>query len=109
MKNCKTSCINVQKGEAVTMDYTRCVDCGNCENVCPKGAISFSKVKSKKSEVESPKTEENMTENNGWRICSYRGQADSKAQNSADASRLNICKEFAAEVYELSALHKQLS
>lgn len=61
MKNCKTSCINVQKGEAVTMDYTRCVDCGNCENVCPKGAISFSKVKSKKSEVESPKTEEDMT------------------------------------------------
>lgn len=42
MKNCKTSCINVQKGEAVTMDYTRCVDCGNCENICPKGAISFS-------------------------------------------------------------------
>ena len=41
MKNCKTSCINVQKGEAVTMDYTRCVDCGNCENICPKGAISF--------------------------------------------------------------------
>ena len=41
MKNCKTSCINVQKGEAVTMDYTRCVDCGNCENVCPKGAIGF--------------------------------------------------------------------
>ena len=61
MKNCKTSCINVQKGEAVTMDYTRCVDCGNCENVCPKGAISFSKGKSKKSEIESPKTEEDMT------------------------------------------------
>ena len=41
MKNCKTSCIDVQKGEVVKMDYARCVDCGNCENVCPKGAISL--------------------------------------------------------------------
>lgn len=43
MKNCKASCIDVQKGEPVKFDYTRCVDCGNCQTVCPKGAISFAK------------------------------------------------------------------
>lgn len=43
MKNCKASCISVEKGKEVSFDYTRCVDCGNCQTVCPKGAISFCK------------------------------------------------------------------
>lgn len=42
MKNCKASCIKIEKGQPVVIDPTRCVSCGNCQTVCAKSAISFS-------------------------------------------------------------------
>ena len=40
-KNCKASCIKVEKGKPVAFDYSRCVACGNCQTVCGKAAIGY--------------------------------------------------------------------
>lgn len=44
-KNCKASCIKVEKGQPVLFDYTRCVTCGDCETVCGKGALHLAPVR----------------------------------------------------------------
>ena len=55
-KNCKTSAIDVKAG---TIDYSRCVVCGDCENVCKHDAMGYgvsenikSKIKTQQSELE---------------------------------------------------------
>ncbi|MBR1668561.1 MAG: 4Fe-4S dicluster domain-containing protein [Bacteroidaceae bacterium] len=40
-KNCKASCIQIEKGQSAAFDYTRCVTCGNCQTVCHKKAIGY--------------------------------------------------------------------
>lgn len=37
-KNCKAACINVKER---SIDYSRCVACGNCISVCRKGAMKY--------------------------------------------------------------------
>lgn len=41
-RNCKASCINAQDG---TIDYSRCVMCGKCLDVCNQQALTLSLVK----------------------------------------------------------------
>ena len=63
MKVCKTSCIGCMKCQKTcthdaihvtnflaAIDYSKCVDCGECAAVCPKGAISKGAVKEKEPE-----------------------------------------------------------
>ena len=38
--NCKAQCISITK-EAVHIDYSRCVDCFNCIDTCPKGGLKY--------------------------------------------------------------------
>ena len=38
--NCKASCINVEDHH---VDMTRCVMCGDCMEVCPRGGVNFGK------------------------------------------------------------------
>ena len=38
--NCKAQCISITK-EAVHIDYSRCVDCFNCIDTCPKGSLKY--------------------------------------------------------------------
>ena len=38
--NCKAQCISITK-EAVHIDYSRCVDCFNCIDTCPKGGLRY--------------------------------------------------------------------
>lgn len=51
-RNCKSSCIDIQSH---TIDYSRCVVCMNCIEVCNKGAISYTFRRSK-AEVPVPQT-----------------------------------------------------
>ena len=37
---CKAQCISITK-EAVHIDYSRCVDCFNCIDTCPKGGLKY--------------------------------------------------------------------
>ena len=50
-KNCKASCIDFKTH---TVDYTRCVACGNCIEKCNFGALSYSPVKPKSVKKEEP-------------------------------------------------------
>ena len=53
-KNCKASCIKVEKGQPVKFDYTRCVVCGDCQAVCGKQALHLAPAeKTTKSEQAS--------------------------------------------------------
>ena len=38
--HCKAQCISITK-EAVHIDYSRCVDCFNCIDTCPKGGLKY--------------------------------------------------------------------
>ena len=38
--NCKAQCISITK-EAVHIDHSRCVDCFNCIDSCPKGGLKY--------------------------------------------------------------------
>jgi polyferredoxin len=38
--NCKAQCISITK-EAVFIDHSRCVDCFNCIDTCPKGGLKY--------------------------------------------------------------------
>lgn len=41
-KNCKAAAIQIDKKNGIlSVDYTRCVACGNCMEVCPKDAMAF--------------------------------------------------------------------
>ena len=40
-KNCKASCVKVEKDKPVSFDYSRCVACGNCQTVCSKRVIGY--------------------------------------------------------------------
>ncbi len=40
-KNCKAACINVKER---SIDYSRCVACGNCISVCRRGAMKYMHV-----------------------------------------------------------------
>ena len=68
MKVCKVSCIGCMKCQKTcqhdaihvtnflaSIDYTKCVDCGECAAVCPKNAISKGAVQAKPAE-ETPQT-----------------------------------------------------
>ncbi len=46
-KNCKASCIDFKTH---TVDYSRCVACGNCLSKCKFGALSYSHAAAKKGE-----------------------------------------------------------
>lgn len=46
--NCKASCIDISGGHK--FDYSRCVDCFDCIDKCPRGAISY-KLKIKNEEL----------------------------------------------------------
>ena len=52
-KNCKASCIKVEKGQPVQFDYTRCVTCGNCQTVCAKDALHLAPAKRKTIQARS--------------------------------------------------------
>ena len=45
--HCKAQCISITK-EAVHIDYSRCVDCFNCIDTCPKGGLKYRFVWGKK-------------------------------------------------------------
>ena len=62
-KNCKASCIDFKTH---TVDYTRCVACGNCIEKCNFGALSYSPVKPKSAKKEEP-AEENVAGDEGRR------------------------------------------
>lgn len=62
MKNCKASCISVEKGKPVSIDHTRCVDCGNCQTLCPKSAIAFGRQKKTDTTPSNPETATNNPE-----------------------------------------------
>lgn len=47
-KNCKASCIDFKTH---TVDYSRCVACGNCIDSCKFGALKYSSSSSKKSDA----------------------------------------------------------
>jgi ferredoxin len=54
MKNCKSSCIDIENDR---IDYSRCVSCFNCIYKCPKKGVSFSMKKILKAkEMDSPNT-----------------------------------------------------
>ncbi|MDD4920886.1 MAG: 4Fe-4S dicluster domain-containing protein [Bacteroidales bacterium] len=46
--NCKASCIDSKNK---TVDYSRCIDCYDCLNVCKKKALSYSFARKKKAET----------------------------------------------------------
>lgn len=53
-KNCKAACIQVETGKPITIDYTRCVTCGDCQGVCSTGALHLALPKrSQKAETPS--------------------------------------------------------
>ena len=39
-RKCKAQCINITK-EEVSIDHSRCVDCFNCIDSCPKGGLKY--------------------------------------------------------------------
>ena len=49
-RNCKTSAIDFKAG---TVDYSRCVVCGDCLTQCKHDALHYQMVESRKSKVES--------------------------------------------------------
>lgn len=51
-KNCKTSAIDFKQG---TIDYSRCVVCGDCIDKCKFDALHYEIVKNKKAEQEPAK------------------------------------------------------
>lgn len=54
-RHCKSKCID-SKNHAI--DYTRCVDCFDCINVCNKGALKYA-LAAKKSPTTAPKPVDN--------------------------------------------------
>ena len=50
-KNCKSSCIDYKTH---TVDYSRCVVCGNCIASCKYGALKFVKVSGKSGKAVNP-------------------------------------------------------
>ena len=61
--NCKAQCISITK-EAVHIDYSRCVDCFNCIDTCPKGGLKyrFAWGSGAKKPKKAPKSAENVPE-----------------------------------------------
>ena len=60
-KNCKAACINTKER---SIDYSRCVACGDCISVCRKGAMNYKHIsKSDLAAVKSPKMEEVQSDN----------------------------------------------
>ena len=57
-KNCKSACINSKEHK---IDYSRCVACMDCIEICKKGAISYTHPTSCKSCTQSS-SEEKMTD-----------------------------------------------
>lgn len=49
-KNCKASCIDAK---SETIDYSRCISCFNCIDVCPQGGIQYTISGLKKIEEEN--------------------------------------------------------
>jgi ferredoxin len=49
-KACKSSCIDSKAG---SIDYSRCVDCFNCINICPKKCLSFTIPLNKQQQQDS--------------------------------------------------------
>ncbi|MBO7609221.1 MAG: 4Fe-4S binding protein [Muribaculaceae bacterium] len=58
-KNCKASCIDFKTH---TVDYTRCVTCGDCLLKCKFGALSYSPVKAKSTKKTEPVAEKSATD-----------------------------------------------
>lgn len=52
-KNCKSSCIDFKNHQ---VDYSRCVVCGNCVDVCEFGALSYKCGGGKKKAAETSET-----------------------------------------------------
>ena len=52
-RNCKAACIDFKTYD---IDYSRCVTCGNCIDLCPKGALSYGLAASSKIKAEKENT-----------------------------------------------------
>lgn len=81
--NCKAQCISITK-EEVHIDYSRCVDCFNCIDTCPKGGLKYrfawgASTKKAKNVDETPKVADAST-NNAQNV-------DGASQNKGNARR----------------------
>ena len=75
-KNCKASCIDYKTH---TVDYSRCVTCGNCISKCKFGALIYAhSVPTAAQTVDSPSVEETIVEEK---------KGDAKAMNTPDKGR----------------------
>ena len=63
-RQCKASCINMEKHE---IDYSRCVACMDCIDTCKDGAIHFAYRYGKKVQTDSQPVVGNNTADNGRR------------------------------------------
>lgn len=92
-KQCKSSCINMKEHE---IDYSRCVACMDCIDVCKEGAISYALRKpAKKAPAQQPAKEE-KTADNGRRAfmiaggLALAGAATANAQKKVDGGLAEI-------------------
>ena len=63
-KNCKAACINTQER---SIDYSRCVACGNCISVCRKGAMNYKHISKTDLVAAKPQKEGETQSDNGRR------------------------------------------